>query len=187
MTSRAIKVVALMTKMSNRYFIWLIRKIGAPTGFNRLFRFLDSVDFTYRIEMDGNRYEDGIELRYQFARENSIDYREISATVDVKPCSVFEMMCALALRIEHDIMAEPDGEDRTWTWFEAMLENSGLINEEDYEFDEERATEIVQVILQREYGFDGSGGGLFYLPDPPKDLRNTEIWYQAMWWLGDYI
>ncbi len=35
-------------------------------SYRKLLKFLHSVDFTYLIETDGNRFEDGIELRYKF-------------------------------------------------------------------------------------------------------------------------
>ena len=174
-------------ELKEKYYKWLTFKIGHPGGYKKLLRLLHSIDFTYKIDMDANRYEDGIELRYTFMSGMGIEYREGASILDVTPCSVLEMMAALAVRIEHDIMAEPDGEDRTWFWFESMLQNSGLAYENDKCFNEEDAKRTVKIMLEREYQYDGSGGGLFTLNDPPNDLRRTEIWYQAMWWLTDYI
>jgi hypothetical protein len=41
--------------------------------------------------------------------------------------------------------------------------------------------------MDREYNPDGSNGGLFVLKNPRADLRETEIWYQAMWYLTEQL
>ena len=45
--------------MKREYFEWLIHFIGCKSH-RELLYFLFSVDFTYSIPTDGNRYEDGV-------------------------------------------------------------------------------------------------------------------------------
>lgn len=57
-----------MTKneLINMYFEWMYDIVcpDKKKSYRKLLYFLHSVDFTYLIDMDGNRFEDGIELRY---------------------------------------------------------------------------------------------------------------------------
>jgi hypothetical protein len=125
-------------------------------------------DFTWELEMDENRAIDGLELRDRYR----IDLGD-------KPCSMLEMMVAIAIR-EDDIMgyyiSESCGPD---TWFWEMWENCGL---EDNMTDRE-VNDVIDRILNREYNRFGEGG-LFYVPSPTKDLREIDIWYQMQWHLA---
>ena len=167
------------------YFEWLIHFIGCKDH-RELLYFLFSADFSYRIPMDGNRYEDGINLRYRFADDRKYHYRYVSSLLDDVPCSVLEMMVALALRIEEHITADPEAGDQTSRWFKAMLKSSGLYKLDDEHYDGARAFEIVRNILNRKYSRNGDGG-LFRLKHTRRDLRHVEIWYQAMWYLDETL
>ena len=46
------------------------------------------------------------------------------------------------------------------------------------------AKEVIFRFLHRQYKPNGEGG-LFTLEHPKYDLRNEEIWYQAMWYLDE--
>ena len=50
------------TLLENRYFDWMVEKIGGRRGYESLLRFLFYTPFVYSMPMDGNRYEDGIDL-----------------------------------------------------------------------------------------------------------------------------
>ena len=83
-------------------------------------------------------------------------------------------------------MASNDG-DRTSVWFMDMLKSLDLDKLTDDKFDEAEADNKVFKFLERKYERNGKGG-LFTINDKPdKDLRNVEIWYQAMWYLNDVL
>lgn len=171
------------------YFDWLRQKIFSgfrprSRSYDRLLGYLMDRDFVYILEMDGNRYEDGEGLRYRFAAEEGIPQAWISAEIDIRPCSVLEMMVALALRCEEGIMQDPYAEDHTSRWFWSMIESLGLTGQEDPFFVEAEAAEIVDRFLERRYEPNGRGG-LFTLRCPRRDLRTVEIWCQAMWYLTE--
>lgn len=176
-----------MMDLKERYFRWLAAAVSNdehPAGnYTKLLRYLYSRSFYYVIPMDGNRSEDGIDLRYRgFAYQCGIDYREIACVLDIQDCSVLEMMVSLATRME-DIAGDYDYGDRTSIWFWKMVESIGLLGMTDayIELDPIKAQAAIEVIvdifLKREYYPNGQGG-LFTLPDSDCDLRQMEIWNQ---------
>lgn len=172
--------------LKQEYFEWLCRQVRCYNHKKLLF-LLFSVDFIYDLPMDGNRYEEGIDLRYRFADENEYPQRYAASWLDDVPCSMLEMMVALCLRIDGHITWDPDAEnDSTNQWFRDMLKNSGLYELTDDRFDRHRALNIIKCILERRYARNGEGG-LFCLRHCKKDMRNIEIWYQAMWYIDEKL
>jgi len=53
------------------------------------------------LPMDGNRAEDGIDLRYRFGYEKEYEGSTIASYLDNSPCSVLEMLIALAFRAKN--------------------------------------------------------------------------------------
>ena len=100
--------------------------------------------------------------------------------------TMLEVMVALALRCEENIMHDIDLGDRSFEWFYGMLCSSGLNVCYDEQFDKNEAGNIVARILERKYARNGKGG-LFTLSNPPKDLRKVEIWYQLLWYLDEVL
>ena len=96
-------------------------------SYRKLLRELHRIEFTYSIPMDGNRAEDGVDLRYRFGYENGYSSSMISVYLDNRMCSVLEMMIALAIRCEEHIMDDPDIGNRTGQWFWNMIVNLGLV------------------------------------------------------------
>lgn len=174
-----------MRDIKHNYYIWLLGLVDCKhERYGKLLSFLDGIEFTYILDMDGNRYEDGIYLRYRFGHTKDISQAEIAAELDNRPCSVLEMMVALAVRCEEEIMSNSNYGDRTYIWFMEMISSLGLEDMTDDNFDEEYVETIVHNLLKRDYAKDGRGG-LFTIPYCEHDLREVEIWYQAMWYLSE--
>lgn len=173
--------------LRERYFYWLYRKVVDPdTHYKKLLKRLHETEFTFTIPMDENRMEDGLELRYRFGAENGIRDVEIVNTIDIFPCSVFEMMVALCIRCEEGIMDDPEIGNRTSRWFISMLESLGLAGMVDQRYDQNYVDERIRILLERQYSPDGRGG-LFYIPGCDEDMRNVQIWYQMNWYLNEII
>lgn len=171
-----------MTK--NDYFEWLIEHVQNENdkSYAKLLRYLYNKEFRYTIFNDSNRAEDGIELRWLFYRQ----YGEVEESYFLdEPCSVLEMMIALAIRCE-EIMENPDMGDCTALWFWEMIDNLGLRSMTDERFDKKRVDSVIERFLNRTYGKDGTGS-LFIVKDCGRDLRNVEIWYQMCWYLDDIL
>lgn len=178
------------TKMNNSYFAWMCQLVSSGKrysknpSYRKLLRHLHNVDFDYILPMDGNRAEDGASLRYRFGDENGYEDSEVAIFLDCRPCSVLEMMIALAVRCEEHIMDDPDIGDRTGQWFWNMIVNLGLGSMHDENYDEDYVDEVVDIFLNREYERNGEGG-LFTVRDTNDDMRSVEIWYQMHWYLNE--
>lgn len=169
--------------MKRLYFKWLYQLVldaRRIRSYKKLLKFLFEQDYYYLLEMDSNRGTDGLDLRHQFCYEHQYEYSELCSELGDKPCSVLEMMIALVLRFEQEILCDSDMGNRLPIWFNDMLISLGLDDLDDYNFDEVRAYQIVSIFLNRDYLPNGKGG-LFYIPGCQRDLREVEIWYQACW------
>jgi hypothetical protein len=146
--------------------------------------YLYNTQFVYLIAMDGNRYTDGIDLRYRFGDDNNIEQPIIASCLDNNPCSLLEMMVALALRCEEHIMCNPNIGVLSGRWFWKMITNLGLDEMYDSNYDENYVNNIIYRFLDREYGAHGEGN-IFYIPNSQYDLRSMDIWYQMMHYLNE--
>ena len=165
-----------------KYHTWLCNLVydfGTRTSYDILLRCLNETPFRYSIPMDENREMDGLALRGRFESETGIEF------TDESPCSVLEMLVALAIRMEH-FMEDEDYGDRTGQWFWMMIVNLGLGHFSDDRFDYDAFIDIIDRFLDREYEYDGEGG-LFQVNDPDEDMRDLEIWWQMMWGLNEVI
>lgn len=171
------------------YFRWLLEQVYIDpdtTDYNYVLQKLYHHEFVPLVANDDNRVGDGIRLRMRFFDEEQIGVMDGFTAID-DGCSVLEMMVALAIRCEHDIMSDPDKGDRTGYWFHIMLENLGLLGYPDENLDSEMVLNVNQIIsdfLTRSYKNTGFGG-LFPLKHPSKDQRKVEIWYQMAAFLNE--
>lgn len=179
-------------ELIENYFHWLCEFVDED-GYSddlprrELLRLLHQTPFTYILPMDANRFDEGVNLRYRFGTEAEVDSRVIASQLDDRPCSMLEMMVALCVRCEEQIMCNADIGDRTGKWFNDMLDSLGLTDiDDDNEGYEEAVTDILERFMNREYEPDGHGG-LFTLTRRRHDMRNAEIWYQAMWYLDEVL
>lgn len=174
-------------KVVNDYFNWLFDQVckgryEQGVSFKKLLMHLHNTEFKYLMIMDENRAEHGVGLRRRFAFEilGYSDLREITDYL-TGPCSVLEMMIALAIRCE-DLMDEYEVGNRTGQWFWSMVVNLGLGSMTDDRYNKRVVTDILETFMNREYAPDGRGG-LFVIRDCDVDLRKVEIWHQFTWYL----
>lgn len=172
--------------IANAYFDWLFDLVceedeySEYISYRKLLMHLHTIEFTYVIPMDENRAADGQTLRYRFAHH----YLGNDSVEDCLegPCSIFEMMVALANRCEVEI-EDPEYGNRTGQWFWGMITNLGLGSMTDNRFDRAYVDKVIQRFLNREYERDGRGG-LFRVRNPDRDLRDMEIFHQLCRYLG---
>jgi len=174
----------------SEYFEWLCESV-CVNGIKRcvyykLLTYLHNREFTYIIGMDGNRVEDGINLRYRFARAHYYSDAMIAKYLDNRPCSVLEMMVALAIRCDIEIMGDSDYGEQSEKMFWSMISNLGLRSMTNDNFDEQYAEAVINRFLNREYERDGKGG-LFTVRNCKRDMRSVEIWYQMNWYLNSVV
>lgn len=160
--------------MLEDYYRWLVDLLGdddLKLNYQKLLRKLFDTEFTWIVDFDSNRAIDGLYLREIFARD--IGWH---GTFE-KPCSVLEMMIALAMRCE-DLIYDPNIANSVYETFMDMLYNSSLDLLDDDHYIESRANYIFKKILNREY--DSCGNGSFFCVGYcDKDFRVMDLWWQA--------
>lgn len=175
-------------RINDEYFEWLCemvdsRRFAKQVSYRKLLIHLHNIEFTWFVPHDDNRADDGIKLRRRFSliRDDLSLQRYLNG-----PCSVLEMMVALALRCEETIMDDAQLGNRTGQWFWGMISNLGLNSMRDSKFDRDYVDDVVARLLNREYEPDGRGG-LFTVRNCDRDLRTVEIWGQLSWYLDSIM
>lgn len=171
-------------RINDEYFEWLCELVDSKrysrhTSYRKLLMHLHNIEFTWFIPRDDNRADDGVKLRRKYA----LACNDVTLSEYIEgPCSVLEMMVALAFRCE-TYMDDTLMGDRTGQWFWGMINNLGLGSMTDSKFKIEFVDDVIARFLNREYEPDGRGG-LFTVRHCDHDLRTVEIWCQLNWYLG---
>jgi len=179
-----------MNKIQDLYFTWLGEKIDPEEHYSALNFYIHAWDFRWTIAIDKNRQVDGYYLRRQFLQEYEFSHRfakEDFEDLDFLNVSVFEVLVALTLRLEHELN-DLSGITRFEVWYKQLLTNldlDGLTNSV-WMCNETHAKaivwEVITRLLDRTYDRDGVGG-LFPIKNAVEDQRTIEIWYQMMMYL----
>lgn len=171
------------------YFHWLCSIVEADDPdhpYMKLAEVLFETDFYYTVNNDCNRATDGEHLRESYISQSS--YSDYSSILR-RPCSVLEMMIALAIRIEEEIVWDPDKGNRTVVWFWEMVQNLGLDDLDDRVFEKNNGYDecdfALGVMLGRTYTRDGRGS-LFPMPGFDGNMRQMELWYQMNQYFWKY-
>lgn len=175
--------------LSSEYFDWLLHFVCDSrylkyTSYQKLMHHLHEVTYEYTISLDGDRAEDGVDLRYRFAYEKGYGGPMIATYLDNHPCSMLEMMIALAIRCEEHIMEDPDEGDRTGLWFWNMIVSLGLGGMTDSQYNPEQVDRVLERFFQRKYKRNGEGS-LFTVEHTYRDMRDLTIWYQMCSYLNE--
>ena len=100
------------------YYIWLLDYVGCNRAekakYSKLFREMMDREFEWRIFNDDSRMRDGLGLRLLYSDENGGVW---DSWLEQAPCTMLEMIVALAGRCEWDVMHDDDFGDRTRVWF----------------------------------------------------------------------
>ena len=174
-------------RVNSDYFEWMYdlvcgERFAKGITYRKLLTFLHDVEFVYFVPYDENRAAEGIVLRYRFCLTHDCEDLECYLT---GPCSVLEMMIALATHCEA-ITDDPCLGNRTGQWFWGMITNMGLGSMSDDNFNEWHVNDVVSRFLNREYEPDGRGG-LFTVKDWDRDMRTAEIWHQLMAYINSIV
>ena len=179
--------------LNDEYFEWLCEMVcgnrfSDAVSYKKLLSHLHNTEFRYLIARDRNRADDGKDLRYRFALMK--DYYSPDPITDILddtlgPCSVLEMMIALAIQCEGWMDNDCVG-DRTGQWFWGMVNNLGLGSMYGDRYDEWYVDSVIARLLERNYEPDGKGG-LFRIRNCDRDLRDVEIWIQMCWYLDNIV
>ena len=179
------------------YLCWLMNQARVdaegPDGYEALCRILSVTPFHCCMEMDENRAAEGLELRTEWARNETPDaydqdllLDEVSEDLGEGECTMMELLVALSRKMQYE-MLESQFEAGTGKWFMELLDNCGLDIFTNQVFGtstdaEESVREIVMRIIFRKYEWTGNGG-LFPLQYPGHDIREDELIIQ----MNNYI
>ncbi len=162
--------------LEEMYFNWLCAKVltdQSPT-YTGLLRVLQMKEFVVIHPMDGNRAEDGIELRTYFLHEmGDIPYPQEWNGV---ACSLLEFFIAFCMRLSFQT------EETVHTWFWRLMANLRLDEFRRLpESDIPTVEHILDTFVWRTYKATGEGG-LFPLARPRQNQCTVEVWYQFCAW-----
>ena len=146
------------------YFKWLSTLVFPNEEIQRnyigLLNLLYEIEYVWNpnIPLDENRYIDGINLRESFSYKSKIPSDIVQNSIQ-GPCNILEMICALGIRIDNDIMATYyTGYDHGYFWIQKMLKNLNILQYDDLNFDEDAVRRKIDNFLQRRYSENGFGG-----------------------------
>ncbi len=162
----------------NDYYRWLVEQIVDEEHpedlYSLLLNALNTSVFYAALPDDKNRIGDGKSLRSNYAY---LSGKEIPAELAISDCTVLEMLFALSLRMERDIVGEPDYlVPQKWFW--TMIRNLGLEDMVNGNFSRGDFEIIIDKWMNRQFTKNGKGS-IFYVPCPVFDFRKTGFWDQA--------
>lgn len=166
-----------MEELWDDYLQYLIWRGGLQkmTRYSRLFEILHDIKFTWVIERDDNREDDGVELRDDYDIPDGYSEEEDEAFM-AHWCSVLEMMIGLAIRVDDEFIGDP-AEEHPEDFFMEMIENLGLNIYKGNRYREDDVIKIVRRWLNREFDRKGNGSP-FPVRRDRRDQRKLEIWDQ---------
>ena len=135
-------------------------------SYNDMFELMHNMEFVWTVPNDDNRVQDGLDLRYEFAGDDS-------KRLLLQGVTMLEILISLSKRVAFTAGGEP----QVWAW--RLLKNLKLTKKPDplTELNRARVIDILETVIWRTYRMDGTGG-FFPLKNPQKDQTQVEIWYQ---------
>lgn len=158
-----------------QYLIWR-GGLQRMTKYGRLFEILHNIKFTWLIERDDNREDDGVELRDYYDIPRSEYSVEESEEFMDHWCSVLEMLIGLSIRVDDEIIGDP-AEEHPEDFFMEMIKNLGL---DIYKGDRYRENDVIKIVkkwMDRKFDRNGNGSP-FPVKKDHRDQRKLEIWDQ---------
>lgn len=178
-----------MNDLDYLYYVWLLKNvcdIEEISDYECLFKHLFNEEFRFLMDLDENCAIYGLELRELFL-ENSVVgriYMENGQDFSNEFCSILELLVSLAMHMESEIMSNDSYGDRTSLWFWDMIESLGLKKYENERFDAIEIDAKLDIFMDRRHSKTGKGG-LFTIKNSKIDMRNVDIWAQAMKYLSE--
>ena len=160
--------------MSDEYYHWLMGLLDdeyISDMYQKLTYDMFETEFKWTVAYDSNRASDGVYLRRLYFRETGSEVDEDLG------CSVLEMFIALCQKCDEELMYDPDQNYGPAYWFWVILENMGLDNYDDYNYDRDSVDTILARFLDRDYEKNGFGGP-FYVCNSVCDFRDRDLWWQ---------
>jgi hypothetical protein len=156
------------------YLDWLLKK-SCLEGYEKLYSFLDSLEFEVVLPRDNNRCEDGKVLRSNYFLEEN---KNVSM---LKPASVLEVLIAIGYKVIDMIAEEKTIQEMVFEF----ISNLGLGLYTNDRFDVREITDIINIFMKRQYKYNGDGS-IFPVGITMQDQREIELWYQMCKYINTY-
>ena len=168
------------------YRCWLMNICGLfDTTYDDLCRILHSID-AFGRDYDTNRFEDGLNQRTFYIEKLNWD-EQYKAEEELKQhkCSFFEMIVALAVRIDDEYLGDPK-QPNAGKWLDEMLRGLDILKYGwNVSQNQERIVrKRVDFMLNREYD-DRGNCNIFQLRRPYAGFRDLPIWQQMQIWMSE--
>ena len=174
-----------MTNKQRKYFEFLVEAVeldDRTEQFSMLLEYLFKVPFVLdeNYILDEDRVQNGLSMRERYAAEyvGSRKYYEFLESFG-DGISVLEFFVSLSEKMSEAIYFDSHLSEFFWI----IIDNLGLNCMNDDEFDQEIVDDILEKLFSRQYRRDGSGGGMFYVPNSGKNLTKMDFMAQANLWL----
>lgn len=173
--------------LSGDYLSWLASQIRGNSNrtYDGLLDIMYEKEFVWvDIPNDANRIGDALDLRVEFCRERNFPTRILGRFLDKEVpdplCSFLEVLIGLSRRMEFN----GGGTAEDWAW--QFLVNLQLhkIFDPIGRRKADRAHEIMDMCIFRNYSPDGTGG-FFPLTWPEEDQTKVELWYQMAYYIDE--
>jgi hypothetical protein len=161
----------------DQYLVWLYANVASAKTrdpsrtYWDLFRQLYTKEYIWIMPGDGNRAEDGIELRRAFLESQNNPPNADEQWLNLG-CSMLELIMGVAHRLAFQL------DEPVSKCFWLLIDNLGLTECTDItEYDQDSVDLALDDFIWRTYSPNGTGG-LFPLTHAAEDQRHVEIWYQ---------
>lgn len=132
-----------------------------------------TTDFVWLVGNDENRISDGRALRLTYLSRPGHEDSASKEDISLEPVKFLEVLIALSERVA--FLTNQDARD--WAWNLVELLKLDRFRDPLSANDVEKIKDILETVIWRAYGPDGSGG-FFPLANPEKDQTKVEVWYQ---------
>ena len=170
--------------MKALYFRWLIdmldKKMVKKYSSLLLHLFKDSFIESKLAPMDVHRARDGVGLRTRFIQENKFTDEQLEE-LKYDDCSWLEMLIALSIRIDDQLMFDMNLGNRTDKWFWLIIGQMDLDRFDEDHYNYAKVKDKLNRFIRREYE-NGGKNGIFKCN---FDVRKVEIWYQMHSWFNE--
>ena len=160
-----------------RYLDWLMNKVDVPFLYSDMCNTLLCIEFEPIIGNDGDRAEDGMELRREFECFSD------AKTSDISPCSMLEMLVAVSIRTA-ELMYEGDEGESPGHYFWVFLNTMGISKMKNLEDFRKKERQIVD-ICERFLDPNDDSVDIVRVKHPPKRWSKLEIWKKINWFLTE--
>ncbi len=173
---------------TEHYYEWIVGFLGVRkrkyTHYKKLLRLLWDIPYTWIIPDDENRYLDGYGLRSRFCFEMDMtdrQYREFY-TECTRRVSVLEVLAAFSRRtVDKFTMSSFYG---AFFWM-IFIDNLGLTDCRDDNFDENYVTEVINRWLEMDFGPNGEGSLVNFQSDE-IDISVTDLWTAMNYYMREH-